>query len=331
MSFRFKIFCLSVLFILSIGLFSSLAAYGGAKQKDKEDLPWLTGTLLAFPGTTIPKGKLLVQPYLFATINHAVYDSHWKPRSIPNLYNINHELFLVAGLTDWMDVQVTPGVFYNLSRGKSSVQSADLPVGMDFQLLKPIVYKWFPGILLSIREILPTGKFRDLDPKLGLTEASGFGSFETNLSLIFFKIYQIKDKHYLSATLALEYYYLSTIHVRGFNIYGGGFGTDGTVRPGNTFTALLSLEYTLTKNWVLAFDAQYVHANRSPFSGKQGVSLTGEPALVGLPSRESISLAPAIEYNFSKTFGILGGYWFTTSGKNTFSFGSFVVSAVALF
>lgn len=325
-----KLICCGIFSILSLGFFSSLNAYGGAKQQE-EELPWLTGTLLAFPGTTIPKGHLLVQPYLFVTKNNALYDRNWSPHAIPNFYSINHELFLVAGLTDWMDVQVTPGLFYNTSKGKSSIQSADLPIGLDFQLVKPTAYKWFPGILFSIREILPTGKYQDFDPDLNKTETSSFGSFQTNASLIFYKVYHLKDAHYLSATLSLEYFYLAPVHVRGFNFYGGGFGTKGRVIPGNFFNGLLSLEYTFNKNWVLAVDALYTHFNRSHFSGEVGLSLSGEPANVGFPSRELVSFAPALEYNFSKTFGILGGSWFTACGRNNIRFRSFVLSAVKLF
>jgi hypothetical protein len=48
---------------------------------------------------------------------------------------------------------------------------------------------------------------------------------------------------------------------------------------------------------------------------------------VGTPSTSLLTLAPAIEYNFTQTIGVIVGSWFTLKGRNA---NRFVSAAAAL-
>jgi hypothetical protein len=114
--------------------------------------------------------------------------------------------------------------------------------------------------------------------------------------------------------------------VHGFNTYGGGFGTQGRVLPGNILQAIVSFEFTLSQNWVFAIDNVYTHTNATHFYGVLGTTAEGVSASVGGPSSEQFSFAPAIEYNFSANLGIAAGCWFTAWGRNSTEFRSGVVN-----
>ncbi|HEX2583220.1 MAG TPA: transporter, partial [Chlamydiales bacterium] len=123
-----------------------------------------------------------------------------------------------------------------------------------------------------------------------------------------------------STTVSAQYAISSLVYVRGANAYGGDSSTNGLVRPGNAVQLIVSFEYTLTQNWALALDTYYQHLNRSTFSGNS------DGKKVGAPSSEQFSLAPAIEYNFSKKLGIIGGVWFSVASRNTPQFISGVLN-----
>lgn len=117
----------------------------------------------------------------------------------------------------------------------------------------------------------------------------------------------------------VTYMYGAPVNVKGINAYGGDPTTSGKVRPGNLWQGIVSFEYSLTQNWVLALDMLYSHMSRSQFTGT-----TVEPT--GEPSWEQFSLAPAVEYCFSENFAINAGAWFTAAGRNSDQFASAVMS-----
>lgn len=114
--------------------------------------------------------------------------------------------------------------------------------------------------------------------------------------------------------------------MKGFNTYGGARNTRGVVYPGNTFTADAAIQYNFTKQWAFACDLIYGHGNKNRFSGKRGTNRDGTKANMTAPSNEQWSLAPAIEYNFSQTLGLIAGPWFTFAGRNSAQFASGVIA-----
>lgn len=296
----------------------SLLSDEGASTGEPQtpESPWLMGPLLASPGTVTPVGHFVIQPYVFYNVSTGVYDSDWKSHDTPNFYNTNVELFVVVGLTKWMDFQVLPQVYFNRTQGHSSAHFADFITGFDIQLLDPERFKTFPGIKLGLFETFPTGKYQKLNPNKKGSDFSGFGSYITGIQLVFYKLIHFTGHHYLSITLDGEYAIPSAVHVEGFNIYGGGFGAHGTVHPGKIFTAFLSFEYSFTKHWVFCLDNVYNHVNKDRFTGHPGFLADGVPSHVGRLSSDLLSFCPGIEYNFNANWGISSGVWFSAMGRN---------------
>lgn len=319
-----------VLVLIFFGYFSlfSLTAYENNTLNSFNPSPWFTGSLLAPSGTVVKKGHTAIQPYFFVSCDTGRYDKNWKTQSLDPFWTIDALIYMFFGVTDRIDFQFITQVVYNVTKNQSSLNFGDMLAGFDFQLVDPRA-GWFPGVKLAIREIFPSGKYEEFDQiSLLGTEFSGFGSFITDLSLVFYKVFPIKNHHFLSTTFTLEYAIPFSTHVSGFNAFGGSEDTFGRVVPGNIFITTVSFEYSLSQNWVLALDSMYIHTNRDHFSGKRGMDPLGNPAIVGNASSEQIVFAPAIEYNFCSNFGIIGGLWFSALGRNSGVFRAGVLSAV---
>ncbi|MBS3902752.1 MAG: hypothetical protein KGZ30_00010 [Anaplasmataceae bacterium] len=284
--------------------------------------PWFTGPLLAPSGHVVPVGYINIEPYVFASTIHAAYDRHWHSQSVQNFYSVNPVVYLQVGVTEWMDVQVTPQCVWNHTENVSATRFGDLEAQLDFQLLKDSEVGWWPAIKLSLKEIFPTGHYQNLNPEKLNTDISGSGSFNTGVGLVMSRLFWFGGVHFLGVRFANGCFFPAPVEVRGFNTYGGGYGTHGRVYPGLSISSTIGLEFSMTQRWALACDIAYQHSNRDRFKGTKGIG-----AIVGFPSQEMFSLAPAIEYNWSQNLGLIAGCWFTVAGRNV---GNFVSGVIAL-
>ena len=123
----------------------------------------------------------------------------------------------------------------------------------------------------------------------------------------------------------MQYTIPNSVHVKGYNLYGGGHHTRGTIYPGQSLVVLFGFEISLTQRWAIANDIQYLHVNKTHFKGRKGKT-NGVKNVVGFPSSEQFSLAPAIEYDFSAYVGVIAGVWFSVAGRNALDFASGVVA-----
>ena len=314
---------------LAVGTLLLLSSADCAEEivKNQENPePWFTGTLLAPVSTTIPAGYVDIEPYLTVLNQYGTYDAEWHAHSVPNFLSVSPLFFCIVGIADGVNFEMLPSLLYNRTQGKSSTHFADLSLGFNLQIYSQKEENWWPGVLISLAEVFPTGKYQKASPRKKGTDISGAGAWVFAPNIVFSRLIHIHKEHYLNVYLTFEYSIPTDVHVKGFNAYGGGFGTRGKVHTGTVYTGLFSFEYSLTRNWAFAFDFLYNYRNKNSFSGKKGHLADGIPAVVGDPSGNSISLAPAIEYNFSETFGIIAGSWFTVAGRNAAQFASGVIA-----
>ena len=282
--------------------------------------PFWTGSLLSRSGKVVDPGHYNIEPYFFDEEFYSLYDKHWNLHTAPHLTSLRSLTISYIGLVDRVDFIVDPRVHYNRSQGRSSIHLADTTLGFGYQLIKEEEKTWVPYVRLIIEETLPTGKFDNLNPnKLG-TDATGTGAYGTTIGVSIQKLYILDNRHPLRMRFNAFITGFGKVRVKGFNTFGGGFGTHGAVHVGDIFEAILAAEYSLTQNWVFAIDLGYLHTGRTSFRGFPGITATGALATVGNPSSEVFSLAPAVEYNFNKHVGIIGGIWFSLAGRNVPAF-----------
>jgi hypothetical protein len=292
----------------------------------KEFEPLYTGSLLTPSADCVAKGSFNVQPYLYIHDEHRFFDSSWHKHSGSEVFSILTSALFQYGLTKFIDLTITPNAIYQKKDHVDSFQFADISMGLGFQILKDKKHTYIPSLRIYIAETFPTGKYQKLNPKKLWTDAAGSGSYITKFELIMSKITYFIKYHPIRFRLASNYSFPTTVKIKDFNSYGGGYKTDGKVKPPSIFELYFSFEFSLTKKWVVANDLLYHHTTKSTFSGIPGITTLGKTAKNYNGSTEQISIAPAIEYNFSKNGGVLAGVWFPLMGKNTADFVSYVFS-----
>ncbi len=150
---------------------------------------------------------------LFYTRYGGLYNETWRLQSATVSRTIIQQTYFIYGVTNWMDVEIAPQWLQNSSEGQSFSGFGGLPLQLGLQVLRGDSDSWPPDVRIWVQEILPTGRCNDLPLSTIGVEGTGGGSFATTL-----------------------YGFYSSVTVRGFNAYGGGFGTDGRVDPGAVAT-----------------------------------------------------------------------------------------------
>lgn len=286
--------------------------------------PWYGGPLLTPGAHNVPPGTFLIQPYLFVTNTFAQFNGNRKSVNTPDLWTVNPVFSMAMGWLSWLDFSVTGQGVYNNQSGKDSAYWGDTSLSWGIQLLDETPYK--PAVRFVISETFPTGRYRKLNPDKGGIDGTGSGTFLTNFSLNVGKVFWWMSTHPFAWRLSMNYGVPTPLHVRGFNVYGGGFHTRGKIHPGNKIAIDTSIELSFTQKWVFALDLVYTYQNHSTFSGHKGRTKTNQTASVGTPSNDQLSCAPAIEYNASPNIGFLAGVWFTITGRNSADFVSGILS-----
>lgn len=313
-----------------------LGAFEGEIESEQKIKPWFTGPILATSGNIVPAGHIGAQPYFLAIARTAFYDNDWHLQPIDTLWSLQFRTPFWFGLSSFADFKISPVWMWNHRNHQSQWTLGDWSAEIDIQIHQDTLphKSWLPSIKIGIRETFPTGKYQKLNPnKLG-TDGGGRGAYATSFSLNASKIFHFSGFHFLGLRLNFVYSLPTHVHVKGFNNYGGGMGTNGTVSPEKIFLALFAFEYSFNRNWAICCDFEGVFASKVTFSGIPGMvpsqdaafSPSGVPASNEIKAAIQYSAAPGIEYNWSENLGLLAGVWLTFAGKNSSRFTTGVLS-----
>jgi len=279
--------------------------------------PWLTDPFFTPTATNIDPGHLLVQPVFAALWQYGSYTNNWGIKREDTIWSINPGIVLQTGFSEKTGIEGFFGFTTNFQSGKQSTHFDDILLFLGYQLLEDDRNSWVPDLRLQLQVNVPTGKYKNFDPDKTDIESTGNGAYQLGPVLAYQKLYAHTHSYFV-LHWSLGYIFPFKANVKGFNTYGGGYGTDGTIRPSQTFYAFLSGEYAYAKHWVFAWDSFiFYNTATSSFSGTPGVQANGKPAETGLDYSININLSPQIEYNFSETSGLLFGVWATVAGRNT--------------
>ncbi|HSX25826.1 MAG TPA: hypothetical protein VLE89_02320 [Chlamydiales bacterium] len=281
--------------------------------------PWYTGPLLTPSASMMPPGYGNFQPYIYMIGNYAHYDKNREAQSLPhNLYQFISQNIVQFGITDTMDIITIPLAEGQWQDDQSGGGFGDLPITLGFPMVKQSLY--VPQMKFSVQETFPTGRYQNLNKNGLALSGIGGGAYQTQFSIALSKILFWTTKHPVNTRIFFSYKIPTSVHVKGFNVYGGGFGTHGKVKPGNTFSTDLGIEVSLSQPWVAALDIAYTASNATHFHGYPGVTATGAPATVGSPYNDNLSVAPGLEYNWNENLGIVFGAWFSVYGRESLAF-----------
>jgi len=285
---------------------SSDASVADRYREAMKNARW-TGPLLASNANTLPKGHVYTEPYFFDVISGG--DHH--PGSSG---------FYQYGLKDNWTVGMQP--FFSVGTQKYNRVVA---IG-DFKLLSQVRVSHFtpdhrvPSVGLVTNLVLPTGKYDHLG---ALKQGHGSGSFAPEIGVNVQQYFLLGDRLLRGRINVLHQFPLRT-DVRDRSVYGTAPGFRGHARPGAKSTLIVGAEYSLTKEWVLAFDVEADAWSKTKVRGRDASgALVSETS----PKSWNIGFAPAVEYNWSDRAGAIFGVWIIPKGHNT---QSTVIPAIAI-
>ncbi len=295
--------------------FSLLEARHGELEVTKQEIaPWLTGPLLCPSGHVIPLGHQNYEPYVYFAQNRGHYDSHWAPHSTPHFHSALIQPLIQLGVLPLTEFDLAPQFQFNENQGQNEWRVSDLPIVLGIQVLSEKTTGWQPAIKLRLGLNLPLGKYDRLKAHKKGTDSAGSGAWTPGAGLVITKLFHFSGVHFLAARSFINYNFTVPVSVHGLSSYGGAPTTQGTVYTGGVFTGIAGFEYTLSQNWALALDIAYNHNWKTRFSGHSGGLAPSSP------SSDSLSLAPAIEYNFNEQIGVIAGPWMSVAGRNSTQF-----------
>ena len=283
------------------------------------DDAWWTGPLLAANASTLPQGHVYVEPYLFDSIPYAHFDSSGHAHDVAHENELGSLSYVNYGLTDRITIGMIPHFDYDwVGNGGSSagVGMGDLTLQGQYRLTQFHPGHWLPTLSLNFQETLPTGRFDSLQRT---TDGFGAGAYTTTLSIYSQTYLWMPNGRILRARLNLSYAFSRTAGLEDVSTYGTPAGFRGYARPGDSAYGVVALEYSITRNWVAAFDFWYEHdGNTRVFATdpqSAGESSLSRLAMQSGSGREQI-VAPALEYNWSARLGIIFGARVIVAGRN---------------
>jgi hypothetical protein len=280
--------------------------------------PWFTGPLLAPSGHNIPKGHSNLETYALRIHADGLYNALGQEIQSPLYQTTVINPIFSHGYTDWLDLMLNVPYVINTTRDVHYERLADVAVGAGFQLYEQKGKRDRIDARIFLQEVIPTGRFDHLNPRLLGTDSTGLGSYQTQLSLNLQYLMELFPSHYLRTRLVLSHLRFSSVDLHGLSSYGGSAGTQGRIQPGHENDVDLAFEYTLTQHWVAVMEGYVSQGSESLFNGIFNIEGIGGPKdNVGFDRYSEKALAPAIEYNFNENVGIIGGVWFPVAGTNT--------------
>src|SRR4051794_11405397 len=211
-----------------------------------------TGPMLASTAETLPKGHFYTEPYFYDVI---VQGDHHPGSSG----------FYQYGLLDNLTVGFQPSFAMATNRiGRG------MAIG-DFKLLSQVRLTHFtpdhqvPTVALVLNEVIPTGKFDRLGPT---EEGHGSGAFATEVGVNVQHWFLLKNGRLLRARINVLQRFYNRTSVDGRSVYGTTAGFRGHARPGARTTLIGAVEYSLTNEWVLAFDVEADFARQTKVAGQ---------------------------------------------------------------
>lgn len=257
-----------------------------------------TGPMLASNAETLPRGRAYTEPYFFDVITGGKH----HPGSSG---------FYQYGLAEGLTVGLQPNFALGTDSPNRKVSLGDFKLLSQLRLTHFTPENRIPTVAIVLNEVLPTGKHDRLDDE---EEGHGSGSFATEVGVSLQHYFLLKNGRLLRGRINFLKSFPHGANVDDRSVYGTGPGFRGRVSPGSKTTLIAAIEYSLTKEWVLAFDVIREFTAKTRLKGRYGGGPLVEQTF---PTSHHIGFAPAIEYNWSDTTGILVGVWINPKGHNT--------------
>ena len=290
-----------VLFAL---LASGVAAQDTAAARQSRDDAWWTGPMLANSAETLPRGHVLVEPYVYDVMTDGAD-------------NFGSRAYVLYGLTDNLTVGAIPIIGYTAMHGgpnSSGIGAGDQILQAQYRLTRFHEGSWLPTIALQWQLGVPTGRYQRL---ARAADGMGSGAWANTLGLNAQSYYWLPNGRILRARLNATWTFAGHADLDDTSSYGTGPSFHGRAMPGGAFYLGLSAEYSLTRRWALALDLTYSRGAPTRLVGQdEAPGLPPVPVRLRSGRSAAFGFAPAVEYSFNANVGVLVGVRVIPGGQH---------------
>jgi hypothetical protein len=279
---------------------------------------WFTGSLEA-PSPALSKaGSFAMEPYAIYTGSTGAYNGGGGHYSVAHEVNQTQSVTMLEyGITDQLSIQALPSFAYSWNGQTTSngVGAGDLPLDLKYRLIDENDKTGSPSVTVDLGMNFPIGAYDRLSTQL---DGLGTGAYTVKEGLLLQSLFDTWGDHPLRLRLfAAAYEPLSNVSVHDISVYGTVQGFQGNAAPGFAADVGLGVEYGLNQRWVLALDLVQNYADGFRLNGTDAAD---NAMHTHSASSTNLGLAPAIEYNWSNSVGLIAGVEFSVAGRNTASY-----------
>lgn len=309
---------------VSLGLFAPHAA---AQARSLDGVNF-TGPLVTANPAGVPRGHWYIEPYLVRVDSDAGYDANGRRQRSSD----SGAWLTVVPIAYGMGERVTAQVNLSAARADAAgarsgaVRAGDTTARLQYLLQAPSADGTRPAISVALLQRFATGSYDRIGGNP--LNAQGDGVQRTTFALGVQQVLWMPNdrplrwRGQLSASPAP-----ARVALHDSSVYGTDPGFRGSIARGSLLGLSLGAEYSVNARWVAALD---VTASRESDQHITGYA-PGSEGLRSInqrrPSSSSVSVAPAIEYHFSPSLGLIAGVEFSVGGRNS---GAFVSQQIAL-
>lgn len=276
---------------------------------------WYTGSLISASGG-VPKGYWDIEPYYTYTQPVGSLDSHGRgrPASHPLQRFFSNDTLWEYGLTRNLTIEWHTVVNYQWKHGQGhshGPKAGDMPFDLIYRYVEPDRKRFIPSMNIYVGMVFPFGDYNHLGYA---QDGMGNGTYTFRLGLTAQSAYTLPDGRELRVRLWNWFYRpVTSARLKDSTSYGTEQGFRGHGQQGMHGETGIAFEYGLTQRWVLAIDLYRDWADGARVRGRD---YRGYYSRVKGASSSSWQVAPAVEYNWNDSWGIIFGSSFVFAGHN---------------
>ncbi|QHI96280.1 hypothetical protein GT348_08630 [Aristophania vespae] len=280
-------------------------------DKQTHELPeqWYTGSLFS-PSPALPEaGMAAAEPYVSAGVPIGAYNSSGALKKNKAQTSISNYVLMKYAVTDHLSLYLLPTYSYSWGNHTkhSGVKFNDLP----FELQYRFTPHYSPSFTVFLGFNAPVGSYTNL---ANASEGVGRGVWSIRYGVHSQLVYPFFSHAMRIRLWAVANQPVSSARLRNISSYGTEKGFAGRGHAGPTGNEGMSLEFGITKKWVIALDLYHNWAASNEIKGlyrqtkKHYYNRTGWSGL--------FNVGPALEYNWSPNMGAIAGVILPVAGHN---------------
>ncbi|HDS1579935.1 hypothetical protein WG628_16955 [Stenotrophomonas maltophilia] len=313
--------------VLALAALAAPAVQAG--EHSLEDVNF-TGPLITSNPAGLPQGHWYIEPYLVRVDSRDHYDDNGDRRRsagrsgawatvVPIIYGISER---VTGQVNLSASRAESG-----SARSSGFRAGDTTARLQYLLQAPNADGSRPAISIALVQRFSTGSHDRITGNP--LDAQGDGVQRTTAALGVQQVVWLGNDRPLRwrAQLSAGPAPARTA-ISGASVYGTDDSFQGHIARGSVLGLSVGAEYSFNARWVGVME---MAASRETGQRLIGFARNGSGGVERIderrPASRSVSLAPAVEYHFSPSLGLIAGVEFSVAGRNT---GRIVSPQVAL-